>query len=409
MLHKLYVHGGEDFTIVVAVDEKMERVADLCSVYAERWNERHSSDVVDASRLVVRLVEGEGAPLELGRLLSTIKAKSDLFVSIVKPESFADRLKLEGNACLTAGKVHEAIAKYSEAIKAAPKWPLPYLNRSLAYLKLPDSFRLAEQDARKAASLDPSSVKARYRIAQALFGMKKFEACHAELTQAMDMDTVTPAQALDLGQLAQLCEDCGAGRKGVEASVARGASEARLPVAAFVRLKPYFDMAYEAMEKQSWGRAIEVYRSVLDIYPDDFTSLLGLAHCLLNNKSGKHCEAIPLLERLVAGSGTAEFGAWRLLGQARTEEGNFRAAETALQRAAALAEQDENAERKKLRQIDVALGMSRALEGADQWDTALQYVTRVLQDESEHSGALLRYGEIMLRAGGEWLDEGLKV
>jgi tetratricopeptide (TPR) repeat protein len=405
MLHKLYIHGKGDFTIVLAAGETMDRVSDLLGHFAERWNTRNPAEPVDPSRLIAQLSEG-GVKLEPARLLVTIPAKSDVFVSTVEPENDADRLKLEGNACLTAGKVREAIAKYTAAIQAAPEWPVPYLNRALAYLKLPGSLALAEQDARKAAALDPSNVKARYRIAQALFGLDKLEECHAELTRAMDMETVTPAQALDLGQLAQKCEERGAGQKGVAPDVAQGAAEARLPVAAFVRLKPYFDMAYEAMQQQSWGRAIQVYRSVLEIYPDDFTSLMGLAHCLLHNKSGKHDEAIPLLERLVRGAGTDDFGSWRLLAQARTEEGNFRAAQTALQRATLLADRDPNEKRRNLRRTDVLLGLSRASEHDE---AALQQVSRVLLEQPEHPEALLRYGELMLRAGGEGLEEGLKV
>ena len=85
----------------------------------------------------------------------------------------AERLKAEGNALLVDGLFGAAEARYGAAMAACPAWAVPALNRALARLKQ-SRWDEAAADARLALRLEPGSVKARFRLGQALFGAGRF-------------------------------------------------------------------------------------------------------------------------------------------------------------------------------------------------------------------------------------------
>jgi tetratricopeptide (TPR) repeat protein len=76
------------------------------------------------------------------------------------------------------------------------------------------------------------------------------------------------------------------------------------PVAAYVRLEPFFQEAETDVKNGRFGSAIRLYRRILEsVNPDDFTSMRGLAVCLLENKSHKYGEIIGLLQRVCRDQG----------------------------------------------------------------------------------------------------------
>ena len=82
----------------------------------------------------------------------------------------AAALKEEGNACLKAGQLDEAIAKYSHALACegiATETRLALLsNRALVFIRRGEHERCVE-DCTAALALDSSHAKALYRRAQA--------------------------------------------------------------------------------------------------------------------------------------------------------------------------------------------------------------------------------------------------
>lgn len=80
-------------------------------------------------------------------------------------------MKRSGNDFMENEKYLQAINQYSECIKLLPKHPIFYLNRATAYMRrnwFGDVYS-ALRDCQQALRLDPTYVKAHFRLARALF------------------------------------------------------------------------------------------------------------------------------------------------------------------------------------------------------------------------------------------------
>lgn len=85
----------------------------------------------------------------------------------------ADSLKAEGNAFVKQSKFRLAVEKYTEAIELVPSLPTSavyFSNRAQAHIKM-EAFGLAISDGRNAIQLDPTYVKAHYRVGSAHVGL----------------------------------------------------------------------------------------------------------------------------------------------------------------------------------------------------------------------------------------------
>lgn len=84
---------------------------------------------------------------------------------------FVDEIKRSGNEFMENEKYLQAINQYSECIKLLPTHPVFYLNRATAYMRrnwFGDVYS-SLRDCQQALRLDPTYVKAHFRLARALF------------------------------------------------------------------------------------------------------------------------------------------------------------------------------------------------------------------------------------------------
>ncbi len=157
------------------------------------------------------------------------------------------------------------------------------------------------------------------------------------------------------------------------------------PVAAYVRLEPFFLEAQTDMNARRWGSAMSVYRKILAaVHPDDLMSMRGLAKCLLHNKSRKYSEAMGLLQRVVAIQ--AEVDDWMLLADACLGARKYDGALLALKSAAKMQGHD-------ARQISVAA--AKAFLGKGESNQALQHVSAVLTEDEGLGGSIFSFGSII--------------
>ena len=242
---------------------------------------------------------------------------------VTKEKMQANALKLKGNEFAQKGKWREAIEQYTAAIALDTDNQLLYMNRSLANLKV-EEWQAAESDARTAVSLEPQTVKAHFRLGQALCGQERWSEALSTLSHALDLEGLLPAQALEIGTLIVTCEQelKGDGPVFTKEDMA-AAKEAKLPVTVFLKLKPFYEAAYTAMQESRYRDAIKIYEKILEIYASDYTSLLGLGGCLLQNKSHRYDKACNVLQRLCDAHGKDCVGGWRMLGEAHHGAGRY--------------------------------------------------------------------------------------
>jgi tetratricopeptide (TPR) repeat protein len=134
------------------------------------------------------------------------------------------------------------------------------------------------------------------------------------------------------------------------------------PVAAFVRLEPFYIKAETEMRNHRWANAIAIYRKILEaVNPDDFTSLRGLAKCLLENKSHRYAEACVLLQRVCAAH--PDFDVLMLLSEACWRNKDWDQSLSVVKKAASFLSQDCSAQQKKEHSRAVSVAAAKALLG----------------------------------------------
>lgn len=409
MADKCYVHvDGTDWSFVCA-PSSYASVDQLLDDTRRRYGARFP----DAPALPGRLQALLGG-VALANVRS-IPSKADVMVCAA-PEaptstpSDADALKRAGNTALVSGDLPAAVSHYTAALAATPAATpaaaLLHCNRALAHLRL-ERWAEAEADAAQAVSGDAQNVKAHFRWAQALVAQGRHAEALPVLTSALDIACITNAQALEVGLMIAKCEEVVPSTSSAEdVSAAR---EARLPVAVYVRLKPFYEAAVESALAQRWAHAIGLYQKIIDINPADYTALLGLGTCLLRNKSHREADACTALATLCQHHGHDSFECWRLLGEAQCCAGRFDEALETLGKAANHLESGAaDAEEVQLRTKEVKTWAARALSGQRKFDLALHFVSQVLSVDDTYVPALLAYGRLMIDYRAE-LDEALKV
>eukprot|EP00041_Stephanoeca_diplocostata_P028222 m.792704 g.792704 ORF g.792704 m.792704 type:complete len:413 (-) comp23332_c1_seq31:3065-4303(-) len=107
----------------------------------------------------------------------------------VTPEqrALAEQHKTEGNALMTQGDTHGAIAKYTEAIKLCTSVPGFYGNRAAAYASLGDHDR-AVADCRSAVKIDRQYAKGYGRLGMSLMALGRVQEAKDAFTQALAIE-----------------------------------------------------------------------------------------------------------------------------------------------------------------------------------------------------------------------------
>ena len=107
----------------------------------------------------------------------------------------SEKAKNEGNDFFRKGQFPEAIERYTEAIKCAPRNPALYSNRAAAYSKLGE-MPMAIKDCAKAIEIDPKFAKAYTRKAYCHYVMKDYNKARDCYNEALKVDP-NNAEAID--------------------------------------------------------------------------------------------------------------------------------------------------------------------------------------------------------------------
>lgn len=94
-----------------------------------------------------------------------------IYTKLSKLPKHVDEMKRSGNEFMENEKYLQAINQYSECVKMLPNHPVFYLNRATAYMRrnwFGDMYS-GLRDCQQALRLDPTYVKAHFRLARALF------------------------------------------------------------------------------------------------------------------------------------------------------------------------------------------------------------------------------------------------
>ncbi|KAG5492820.1 hypothetical protein JKF63_01400 [Porcisia hertigi] len=95
------------------------------------------------------------------------------FSATGSPNLDGTRLREEGNHAFKAGRFHEAIRYYTQAIEADPDSEIIYTNRSFAYYNIKE-FEKSAADAAKAVEINANFFKGHYRLGMAQMGLGNF-------------------------------------------------------------------------------------------------------------------------------------------------------------------------------------------------------------------------------------------
>lgn len=106
------------------------------------------------------------------KIPSTSSAATNVtYTKLSELPKHVDEMKRSGNEFMENEKYLQAINQYSECIKLLPNHPVFYLNRATAYMRrnwFGDVYS-GLRDCQQALRLDPTYVKAHFRLARALY------------------------------------------------------------------------------------------------------------------------------------------------------------------------------------------------------------------------------------------------
>lgn len=132
-----------------------------------QFNKSFDATEDDSSQMPIDLAE----PAPEAPSTSCTTPTEVVYKKLSKLPQHIDEMKRSGNEYMENEKYLKAISKYSECIKLLPSHPVFYLNRATAYMRrnwFGDMYA-GLRDCQMALKLDPTYVKAHFRLARALF------------------------------------------------------------------------------------------------------------------------------------------------------------------------------------------------------------------------------------------------
>lgn len=172
---------GVDFPGDKQLSMKPSNLLQVFEVFAKTQDKRvRPIRIIRTPRtMLMRMRHLQQAASGSGASASTSASTGASAASAPKPASEADKAaaeeaKVEGNRLMSKKAYPEAIAKYSEAVKADPANPVYYSNRAAAYSQKGDH-ESAIADALKASEVDPTFAKAYSRLGHAYFSSGKYQ------------------------------------------------------------------------------------------------------------------------------------------------------------------------------------------------------------------------------------------
>lgn len=108
---------------------------------------------------------------ETASATASAASSSVFYTKLSKLPKHIDEMKRSGNDFMGNEKYLQAVNQYSDCIELMPNHPIFYLNRATAYMRRQwnGDVYSALRDCRQALQLDPTYVKAHFRLARALF------------------------------------------------------------------------------------------------------------------------------------------------------------------------------------------------------------------------------------------------
>jgi TolB-like protein/Flp pilus assembly protein TadD len=262
------------------------------------WSEEYDRELRDALALesevaqsIARKVEVTVTGQERERLTAAREISPEVYESYLKGAFTLDKSN-------SRDQIEESIGYFEEAIKRDPTFAAAYVGLANGYFELSTPFIGVPREemrpkmmsaARKALELDPESAEAHTLMGRLQQLQWQWTETEAEYRRALELK---PNDAGALTGLADwlLCQ----GRTEEALGWAQRARELD-PLAGSGT-----DIGWILFSARRYDEAIREFRSVLAVRPDDAGVLWYLGFALTGN--GQPEEAIPVLERAVAGS-----------------------------------------------------------------------------------------------------------
>ena len=167
----------------------------------------------------------------------------------------------------------------------------------------------------------------------------------------------------------------------------------------FLKVKVYFEAAVLHMRHKKFGKALEIYRSILSLDSENYTALFGIAMCLIENKSRKHAMVTELGRKLTS-LYPDSYGSWVVLGQGLFGLKEYLHALSCYAKSTQLLEALPDDETKAIRARDLKLKSVYCLmnqSDPEQQRLALGFLSSILRRNETDAEALLAYGHLMMR------------